>query len=99
MNYPGVLAGDPEVQAKMDAAKAAGKPVDGHAPGLRGDEALRYIHAGISTDHECTSYEEAEEKLRAGARIQIRQGSAARNFDALLGLIDRFPAVMHALQR
>jgi adenine deaminase len=91
MNFPGVLAGDAEVMAKIAAAKKRNKPVDGHAPGLRGHEAARYIQAGITTDHECTSKEEALDKLSAGAIIQIREGSAARNFEALYTLINQFP--------
>ncbi len=90
MNFPGVLAGDAEVMAKIDAAQKLKKPVDGHAPGLRGAAAAKYIRAGITTDHECTTMEEALEKLAAGATIQIREGSAARNFEALYPLIDQF---------
>ena len=84
MNYPGVLHGDPEVLAKIAAAKRLGKPVDGHAPGLRGEDARRYIAAGISTDHECFTGAEAKEKIGYGMNIQIREGSAARNFEALI---------------
>ncbi len=91
MNFPGVLAGDPQVMSKLQAARERGKPVDGHAPGLRGDEARRYIAAGITTDHECVSYEEAAEKIGHGANILIREGSAARNFDALIPLVDEHP--------
>ncbi len=91
MNFPGVLMGDREVLAKMDAAKARNKPIDGHAPGLRGDEAAAYVRAGISTDHECFTKDEALDKLAAGATIQIREGSAARNFEALYTLIDEVP--------
>jgi len=91
MNYPGVLAADPEVVAKIQAALDRGKPVDGHAPGLRRDEAKAYVAAGMSTDHECTSKAEALDKLAAGCDIQIRQGSAARNFDAIYTLIDEQP--------
>jgi adenine deaminase len=89
MNFPGVLADDPEVTAKLAAARARGLPADGHAPGLRGDEARRYAAAGISTDHECFTLEEAEDKLAAGMHVLIREGSAARNFDTLHPLIDR----------
>lgn len=92
MNYPGVLNQDREVMAKIEAARQRGKPVDGHAPGVRGEMAKEYIAAGISTDHECTSREEALEKLAAGCKIQIREGSAARNFDALFTLIEDYPA-------
>ncbi|MCH7753221.1 MAG: adenine deaminase [Planctomycetes bacterium] len=91
MNFPGVLGGDPECLAKIAAAHKRGKPVDGHAPGLRGDEAVRYIAAGITTDHECFTKEEALDKLTAGAKISIREGSAARNFDALVTLLGEFP--------
>ncbi len=86
MNFPGVLNNDPELLAKIAAAKAAGKPADGHAPGLRGTAAAQYIAAGISTDHECTTIEEALDKLAHGMKILIREGSAAKNFDALVPL-------------
>jgi adenine deaminase len=88
MNFPGVLQGDPEVLQKIASAKKYNKPVDGHAPGLRGEEARQYIQAGISTDHECFTAEEAVEKLGLGMKILIREGSAARNFEALAGLLD-----------
>ncbi|MFM7207078.1 MAG: adenine deaminase [Planctomycetaceae bacterium] len=91
MNYPGVLAGDPEVLAKIAAAQARRKPVDGHAPRLRGVQAAAYAAAGISTDHECVALDEALDKLGLGMRILIREGSAARNFDALASLIDTHP--------
>jgi adenine deaminase len=91
MNFPGVLMGDREVLAKMDAAKARNKPIDGHAPGLRGDDAAAYVRAGISTDHECFTKDEALDKLAAGAAILIREGSAARNFEALYTLINEVP--------
>ena len=94
MNYPGVLHKDPEVMTKIHAAQRVGKPIDGHAPGLRGEEARQYINAGISTDHECTTAEEALDKLRAGMQILIREGSAARNFDALIDLLNDYPAQM-----
>jgi adenine deaminase len=87
MNFPGVLHGDPEVMAKIAHAHHLGKPVDGHAPGLRGEEARRYIAAGISTDHECFTAEEALDKLKHGMKILIREGSAAKNFEALIGLM------------
>ena len=87
MNFPGVLHGDAEVMAKIAAAQAAGKPVDGHAPGLGGDEAVQYINAGMSTDHECFTDGEALHKLKNGMKILIREGSAAKNFDALIGLL------------
>lgn len=87
MNFPGVLHKDPEVLAKIAAAKKAGKPVDGHAPGLRGETAAAYIAAGISTDHECFTIEEALDKLQYGMHILIREGSAAKNFEALYPLL------------
>lgn len=87
MNFPGVLFKDPEVMQKIAAAKRLGKPVDGHAPGLRGEQARQYIEAGISTDHECFTAEEALDKLQHGMKILIREGSAAKNFEALTGLL------------
>ena len=87
MNYPGVLFDDPEVLAKLQHAKNNHKPIDGHAPGLRGEEVSKYIAAGISTDHECYSYDEALEKLQKGMKIIIREGSAAKNFEALIDLV------------
>ena len=87
MNWPGVLNRDPEVMAKIAVAKESGKPVDGHAPGLKGDIARTYIEAGISTDHECFTMEEALDKLAHGMKIIIREGSAAKNFEALYPLI------------
>ena len=87
MNFPGVLQGDVEVMKKIAAAKKYHKPVDGHAPGLRGEMAKNYIDAGISTDHECFTAEEALEKLSYGMKILIREGSAAKNFDALISLL------------
>ncbi len=87
MNFPGVLNGDPEVLEKIAIAKALGKPVDGHAPGLRGTDAAKYIDAGIHTDHECFTAEEALDKLQHGMKILIREGSAAKNFDALVHLL------------
>lgn len=88
MNFPGVLHQQPDVMEKIAAAKRAGKPVDGHAPGLRGNDAQQYIAAGISTDHECFTAEEALDKLQYGMHILIREGSAAKNFDALIPLLD-----------
>jgi len=87
MNYPGVLFDDAEVLAKIQHAKNNNKPIDGHAPGLRGDDASKYIAAGISTDHECFTYEEALEKLQKGMKVIIREGSAAKNFNALIDLL------------
>jgi adenine deaminase len=91
MNYPGVLSGDPEVLAKLEVAKSLGLPIDGHAPGLRGEDARRYAAAGISTDHECVTLEEALDKLACGMKIQIREGSAAKNFAALHPLLRTHP--------
>lgn len=91
MNFPGVLFNDAEVMAKIAAAKALGKPVDGHAPGLTGDKAKQYIDAGISTDHECFTKEEALVKLQHGMKILIREGSAAKNFDELIPLLNDYP--------
>ena len=87
MNFPGVLHNDEQVMKKIAAAKKYGKPVDGHAPGLRGEMAKKYIDAGISTDHECFTADEALDKLRYGMKILIREGSAAKNFEALIGLM------------
>lgn len=91
MNYPGVLHSDPEVMAKLQAAKLARKPIDGHAPGLRADKAKQYANAGISTDHECTTLAEAQDKIAFGMHILIREGSAAKNFDALHPLFTLHP--------
>ena len=87
MNYPGVLFDDADVLAKIQHAKNANKPIDGHAPSLRGNDVSKYIAAGISTDHECFSYDEALEKLQKGMKIIIREGSAAKNFEALIDLL------------
>ncbi len=87
MNYPGVLYNDPEVYKKISWAKHYNKPVDGHAPGLRGEEAKKYCAAGITTDHECFTKEEAQEKLELGMNVIIREGSAAKNFEALIPLL------------
>ncbi len=92
MNFPGVLAGDAGVMAKLALADERGYPVDGHAPGIKGDAARRYAEAGITTDHECYTIEEAREKISAGMVVQIREGSAARNFAALHPLISESPA-------
>ncbi|WP_299046821.1 adenine deaminase [uncultured Polaribacter sp.] len=95
MNYPGVLFDDAEVLAKIQHAKNKNKPIDGHAPGLRGEEISKYIAAGISTDHECFSYEEALEKLKKGMKVIIREGSAAKNFEALIDLLpEHYPNMM-----
>ncbi|KAA9332120.1 adenine deaminase [Hymenobacter busanensis] len=87
MNWPGVLHGDPDVLRKIALAQRYNRPVDGHAPGLRGDDARRYAAAGMSTDHECFTAEEALDKLAVGMHILIREGSAARNFEALVDLL------------
>jgi adenine deaminase len=92
MDFPGVLRGGREVLAKIAAARRLGKPVDGHAPGLRGRAAAAYAAAGIATDHECFTLAEAKDKLRAGMRILIREGSAARNYAALAPLLKTHPA-------
>ncbi len=91
MNYPGVLHNDPEVMAKIAAAKRAGKPVDGHAPGLRGAEAAAYAAAGITTDHECFTLDEALDKINTGMHVLIREGSAAKNYEALAELLRLHP--------
>jgi adenine deaminase len=91
MNFPAVLNRDSLVMDKIRAAQELGLPVDGHAPGLKGDEAKRYIEAGITTDHECYSLEEALDKLRYGMKILIREGSAAKNYEALHPLIKSHP--------
>lgn len=91
MNWPGVLFDDPDVLAKIKAAHDRGKPVDGHAPGLKGDRAKKYASAGISTDHECFTREEAVDKLNAGMLIAIREGSAAKNYDELIELFGEYP--------
>ena len=87
MNWPGVLHGDQVVKAKIALAKKYNKAVDGHAPGLHGEQARKYIEAGITTDHECFTTDEALDKLKYGMKILIREGSAAKNFDALIGLM------------
>lgn len=97
MNFPGVLQSDKEVMKKINSAKKYKKPVDGHAPGLRGKDAKKYIEAGmsgevvISTDHECFTKDEAADKLKYGMKILIREGSAAKNFDALIDLLHDQP--------
>ena len=98
MNFPGVLFHDPEVMEKIAAAQRHRKPIDGHAPGLRGAAAATYIRGGqkegpvvISTDHECFTKEEALDKLKHGMKILIREGSAAKNFEALIDLLHDYP--------
>lgn len=90
MNYPGVLGDDPEVLKKIEWAKKFNKPVDGHAPGLRGTSLEKYLSAGITTDHECFTFDEAQEKLSLGMKVLIREGSAAKNFDALIQLLPEY---------
>ncbi|MBC7891773.1 MAG: adenine deaminase, partial [Sphingobacteriaceae bacterium] len=95
MNFPGVLNGDADMLQKIAVAQRLGYPVDGHAPGLRGNDALRYAAAGIQTDHECFTVEEALDKLAAGMKILIREGSAAKNFEALIPLLsEHWPNLM-----
>ena len=91
MNVPGVLAKDPEVKNKIETAQKFHLVIDGHAPGLKGKDLKQYIQAGISTDHECTTYEEALEKIQNGMKILIREGSAAKNYEALKKLISECP--------
>jgi adenine deaminase len=94
MNFPGVVFGDKLVSQKLALAKLYGKPVDGHAPGLTGEPAEKYVQAGISTDHECFTKEEALEKIGYGMKILIREGSAAKNFEALAELIPEHSAMI-----
>ncbi len=94
MNYPGVIFKDPDVLKKLEAARKAGKPVDGHAPGLMGEDARKYVSAGISTDHECYMIEEAREKISYGMKVLIREGSAAKNFEELIPLLQEFPEMI-----
>jgi adenine deaminase len=91
MNYPGVIARDSGLMKKIAAARQRNMPVDGHAPGVRGEDLRQYVDAGISTDHESFTYEEGKEKLELGLKLLIREGSAARNFDALEKLIAEYP--------
>lgn len=91
MNFPGVIYGDKDVQDKINEAIKAGKRIDGHAPGLSGEMLLKYVSAGITTDHECSTIEEAREKLSLGMKIIIREGSAARNLESLKELIKTNP--------
>ena len=90
MNFPGVIHDNEDVLLKLLAAKKNGKPVDGHAPGLTGSDLVKYVKAGITTDHECSNVDEAIEKIKLGQLIQIREGSAARNLDSLLPLISDY---------
>lgn len=91
MNFPGVINGDKDMLSKIALAKKYNKRIDGHAPGLRGENLTKYINAGIQTDHEAFTLEEGEEKIKKGMKIIIREGSAAKNFEALYPLIDKYP--------
>ncbi len=91
MNFPGVVNASPEVIKILDEAKLNNKPIDGHAPGLSGEALMKYIAQGISTDHECFTLDEAKEKISHGMKVLIRDGSAAKNFDALHSLIKSYP--------
>lgn len=91
MNFPGVIHGDKEVLEKISIAHQHNKPIDGHAPGVTGEALRKYVNAGISTDHECFTRNEALEKLKLGMKVIIREGSAARNFDALIDLLNEYP--------
>lgn len=91
MNYPGVIHRNEDVMAKLNCALKVCKPIDGHAPNIKGEDLASYINAGISTDHECSSLEEAVEKIKLGMKIQIREGSAAKNFESLHPLINLYP--------
>ncbi|GAB6073555.1 adenine deaminase [Nautilia lithotrophica] len=94
MNFPGVINGDEDMLNKINLAKKYHKHIDGHCPGLRGDGLSRYISAGIETDHEAFSYDEAEEKIKKGMKIIIREGSAAKNYEALHPLIAKYPDML-----
>lgn len=91
MNFPGVIQGDSEVIKKLSIAKNGNFPIDGHAPGLTGKDLEKYVAAGISTDHECFTYEEAIEKILLGMKILIREGSGAKNFNSLIPLLQKYP--------
>lgn len=91
MNFPGVIVGDDDVMEKISVARRYGRVIDGHAPGLRGEELKKYAEAGISTDHECAEIGEAMEKIKLGMHILIREGSAAKNFEALIPLMNEYP--------
>ena len=91
MNFPGVIYDDAEVHKKIQAAHAVNKVVDGHAPALRGEALRKYLSAGITTDHECFTYDEGKEKAELGVKILIREGSAAKNYSALIPLLKEFP--------
>ena len=94
MAFPSVVNDDPEIMGKIAAAKALHLPIDGHAPFLSGEDLKKYVNAGISTDHEASSYEEGKEKLELGMKILIREGSAAKNYEALSPLIAEYPDML-----
>ena len=94
MNFPGVIYNNEEVWKKINIAKNLKKPIDGHAPGLTGESLKKYVAAGISTDHECSNLAEAKEKISLGMKILIREGSAARNLEALKNLIKTDPEMV-----
>ncbi|MGD0583142.1 MAG: adenine deaminase [Bacteroidales bacterium] len=91
MNFPGVISGDEKVIDKIEVARSLGKPIDGHAPGLTGMQLTKYIGSGISTDHECSTMDEALEKITLGMKILIREGSAAKNLESLKDLFKMYP--------
>lgn len=88
MNFPGVIYDDKDTMKKLNLAKKYNLPIDGHAPGVKGEDLIKYINAGVSTDHECVNINEALEKLNNGMYVQIREGSAAKNFNSLHSLIN-----------
>jgi adenine deaminase len=94
MNFPGVISNDSDVLEKLEIARKLGKPIDGHAPGIRGSDLIKYINSGISTDHECSTIDEALEKIGYGMKILIREGSAARNLEALKPLLKTHPKMI-----
>ena len=91
MNFPGVIHRDSQVMEKINHAREAGKVIDGHIPGIRGSDLQAYVDAGISTDHECFTIEEAREKIALGMKVLIREGSAAKNFSELIPLLNDYP--------
>jgi len=91
MNFPGVIYNDAEVHQKLQYARDFNKPVDGHAPGLSGESLAKYALGGISSDHESVTVAEAIEKIKLAIKLQIRDGSAAKNFEALASVIDLYP--------
>jgi len=91
MNFPGVIYGDIDIWDKINYANKLGKPIDGHAPTLQGNDLKKYAEANITTDHESSTLKEAVEKIKLGIKLQIREGSAAKNFTALYKAIDLYP--------